>query len=147
MSHAACPGRKNVLLHEDPCAKARIYCSNFGCADLSNWSHPLRCPQRIDNPSYSFLAMLQELPGADWKKGLEAGQRVRARIIYVDSAAKRVCLSLLPHLVAASTESLSLPPINTLFEVLLPAAQPPLDIHALLCVCLVSQSSPLLPAG
>ena len=76
---------------------------------------------------------LQELPGADWKKGLEAGQRVRARIIYVDAAAKRVCLSLLPHLVAARTDSLLLPPINTLFEVgtccQRPLACTPLQLH------------------
>ena len=59
---------------------------------------------------------VQELPGADWKKGLEPGARLRARIIYVDAAAKRVCLSLLPHLVAGSVNC-GLPPINALYEV------------------------------
>ena len=59
---------------------------------------------------------MQELPGADWKKGMEPGARLRARIIYVDAAAKRVCLSLLPHLVAGHVDS-GLPPVNTLYEV------------------------------
>ena len=43
--------------------------------------------------------------------------RLRARIIYVDAAAKRVCLSLLPHLVAGHADA-GLPPANTLYEVL-----------------------------
>ena len=59
---------------------------------------------------------MQELPGADWKKGMEPGARLRARIIYVDAAAKRVCLSLLPHLVAGHVDS-GLPPVNTFYEV------------------------------
>lgn len=58
----------------------------------------------------------QELLSADWQKGYEAGARVRARIIYVDPISKRVCLSLLPHLVAGAS-SPPLPAINTLFEV------------------------------
>ena len=59
---------------------------------------------------------VQELPSAEWQKGYEAGARVRARIIYVDPVSKRVCLSLLPHLVAG-VSSPPLPAINTLFEV------------------------------
>lgn len=56
------------------------------------------------------------MPAADWQKGYEAGTRVRARIIYVDPVSKRVCLSLLPHLLAGISAP-ALPPINTLFEV------------------------------
>ena len=59
---------------------------------------------------------MQELPGADWQKGYEAGHKLRARIIYIDPLGKRVCLSLLPHLVSLSCP-LVLPAINTVFEV------------------------------
>lgn len=52
----------------------------------------------------------------DWRKGLEPGGRLRARIVYIDAAAKRVCLSLLPHLVAARADPAELPPVNALFE-------------------------------
>lgn len=52
----------------------------------------------------------------DWQMKYEAGAKMRARIIYVDPTAKRVCLSLLPHLVAGLA-SPPLPPINSLFQV------------------------------
>ena len=87
-----------------------------------------------DSHANNGPGLSQELPGADWKKGLEAGSRVRARIIYVDAAAKRVCLSLLPHLVAAKIDSLSLPPANTLFEVGSCCRHPLLACTLLLCI-------------
>jgi hypothetical protein len=62
------------------------------------------------------IVVLQQMPAAGWQKGYEAGTRVRARIIYVDPVSKRVCLSLLPHLLAGIS-SPALPPINTLFQV------------------------------
>ncbi len=53
---------------------------------------------------------------ADWQKSFEPGQRLQARIMYVDAASKRVCLTLLPHLVAGQSAP-SLPKGNTLFQV------------------------------
>lgn len=51
-------------------------------------------------------------------KGISAaftmGQRMRARIIFVDSAAKRICLTLLPHLI--ENVSISLPKLGKIFE-------------------------------
>jgi hypothetical protein len=61
-------------------------------------------------------AHVQELPEADWQARYEAGARVRARIIYVDAVSKRVCLSLLPHLLAGRARA-DLPPVNALFQV------------------------------
>ncbi len=44
------------------------------------------------------------------------GQRVRARILFVDPASKRVGLSLLPHLLAADARAVALPPVGTVYE-------------------------------
>ena len=44
----------------------------------------------------------------------KAGQRMRARIIFVDSTAKRICLTLLPHLI--ENVSLDLPKLGKIFE-------------------------------
>ena len=52
---------------------------------------------------------------ADWQKSFEAGQRLQARILYVDAGSKRVCLTLLPHLVAGQSAP-SLPKGNALFQ-------------------------------
>ena len=52
---------------------------------------------------------------ADWQKSFEAGQKLRARILYVDAAAKRVCLTLLPRLVSGQSAP-GLPKGNTLFQ-------------------------------
>ena len=52
---------------------------------------------------------------ADWQKSFEAGEKLRARILYVDAASKRVCLTLLPHLVSGQSAP-SLPKGNTLFQ-------------------------------
>lgn len=60
---------------------------------------------------------------ADWQKGFEAGQKLRARILYVDSASKRVCLTLLPHLISGQAAP-ALPKANTLFQVRTPAIWP-----------------------
>jgi hypothetical protein len=51
----------------------------------------------------------------DWQKSFEAGQKLRARILYVDAASKRVCLTLLPHLVSGQSAP-GLPKGNTLFQ-------------------------------
>ena len=58
----------------------------------------------------------QELMQGDWQKSFEPGQRLQARIMYVDATSKRVCLTLLPHLVAGQSAP-SLPKGNTLFQV------------------------------
>jgi hypothetical protein len=76
-------------------------------------------------------AHAQGLPGADWRQGLEPGQKLRARIVYVDAAAKRVCLSLLPHLVAGRADPAKLPPLNSLYEARSPFP-PALLAHAAL---------------
>ena len=52
---------------------------------------------------------------ADWQKSFEAGQKLRARILYVDAASKRVCLTLLPCLVSGQSAP-GLPKGNTLFQ-------------------------------
>ena len=52
---------------------------------------------------------------ADWQKSFEAGQKLRARILYVDAASKRVCLTLLPRLVSGQSAP-GLPKGNTLFQ-------------------------------
>ena len=51
----------------------------------------------------------------EWQKSFEAGQRLQARILYVDATSKRVCLTLLPHLVAGQAAP-SLPKENTLCQ-------------------------------
>lgn len=52
---------------------------------------------------------------ADWQKSFEVGQKLRARILYVDAASKRVCLTLLPRLVIGQSAP-GLPKGNTLFQ-------------------------------
>ena len=51
----------------------------------------------------------------EWQKSFEPGQRLQARILYVDATSKRVCLTLLPHLVAGQSAP-SLPKENTLCQ-------------------------------
>ena len=63
--------------------------------------------------------LAQELMQAGWQSSFEPGQRLRARILYVDATSKRVCLSLLPFLLAGHSAP-SLPKGNTLFQVPLP---------------------------
>ncbi len=60
--------------------------------------------------------LLQELMQAGWQSSFEPGQKLRARILYVDATSKRVCLTLLPYLLAGQSAP-SLPKGNTLFQV------------------------------
>ena len=60
--------------------------------------------------------LLQELMQAGWQGSFEPGQKLRARILYVDATSKRVCLTLLPYLLAGQSAP-SLPKGNTLFQV------------------------------
>lgn len=62
----------------------------------------------------------QELMQADWQKSFGVGQRLQARILYVDATSKRVCLTLLPHLVAGQSAP-RLPKANTLFQACRPS--------------------------
>ena len=66
--------------------------------------------------------LLQELMQAGWQGSYEPGQKLRARILYVDATSKRVCLTLLPYLLAGQSAP-SLPKGNTLFQVPLPCMQ------------------------
>ena len=69
---------------------------------------------------------MQELMQAGWQSSFEPGQRLRARILYVDVTSKRVCLTLLPYLLAGQSAP-SLPKGNSLFQVPHPCMkQPPL---------------------
>ncbi|CAL5224877.1 g7636 [Coccomyxa viridis] len=67
------------------------------------------------NGTIDCFHLTQELMQADWQKSFEAGQRLQARILYVDAGSKRVCLTLLPHLVAGQSAP-SLPKGNALFQ-------------------------------
>ena len=67
----------------------------------SRWSY-LRC-------------CLQDLPPADWASSYSEGQRLRARILYIDPANKAVYLSLRRHLLAASVPD-SLPSVGAVYE-------------------------------
>ncbi|KAK9823324.1 hypothetical protein WJX72_001906 [[Myrmecia] bisecta] len=67
------------------------------------------------NGTVDCFHLAQDLPAADWKKAYSPGQRLRARILFVDAAAKRVCLSLLPHLVGFTLKP-SLPAVGQVFQ-------------------------------
>lgn len=58
----------------------------------------------------------QGVPAADWQAAFSEGQRLRARILFVDPASKRVGLSLLPRLLAAAPRLPDLPPLGTVYE-------------------------------
>lgn len=53
--------------------------------------------------------------GDQWKQAFSEGQRIKARVLYVDTQSKRVCLSVLPHLVKMAAPQL--PSVGTLVEV------------------------------
>ncbi|GLI68751.1 hypothetical protein VaNZ11_013243 [Volvox africanus] len=53
--------------------------------------------------------------GTDWRKTYKEGAKLRARLLYVDPATKRTCLSLLPHLVALALPS-PVPMLGSVFE-------------------------------
>lgn len=52
---------------------------------------------------------------ADWKQQFKEGQKLRARVIYVDPTAKSIALSLLPHLLKMAP--LTLPTVGSLLKV------------------------------
>lgn len=80
---------------------------------------------------------------ADWQKSFEAGEKLRARILYVDAASKRVCLTLLPHLVSGQSAP-SLPKGNTLFQ----ACTWPMQMHVkTVCQGTVKASAFMLTAN
>lgn len=51
----------------------------------------------------------------DWSKAFKEGQKLRARVLYVDSTAKTIALSLLPHLLKMTTTKL--PEVGSLIKV------------------------------
>ncbi|BDA47226.1 probable protein RRP5 homolog [Coccomyxa sp. Obi] len=127
---AARPGRPLVHISADPKTLAKGVVKEWEGLTIGSLLPGMLVNARVrsvlsDGLLVSFLTYFngtidcfhlgQELPSSDWQKGYEAGARVRARIIYVDPVSKRVCLSLLPHLVAGAS-SPPLPAINTLFE-------------------------------
>lgn len=59
---------------------------------------------------------MQGVPAADWQAAFSEGQRLRARILFVDPASKRVGLSLLPRLLAADPRLPDLPPVGMVYE-------------------------------
>lgn len=53
--------------------------------------------------------------GADWKKQYSKGQKVKARILYVDPSSKKIKLSLQPELLDLILRSL--PAVGQTYEV------------------------------
>lgn len=64
---------------------------------------------------YVNVLFVQDLPPPDWRSSYSEGQRLRARILYVDPASKVVYLSLQRHLLNASLHE-SPPAVGTVFE-------------------------------
>ena len=59
---------------------------------------------------------MQGVPAPDWQAGFSEGQKLRARVLFVDPGSKRVGLTLLPRLVAADAALPDLPPVGTVYE-------------------------------
>jgi len=58
---------------------------------------------------------VQEGAAGKWQSAFSEGQKVRARVVFVDPTAKKVCLSLLPHLLHLTKPEL--PEIGSLIKV------------------------------
>ena len=61
--------------------------------------------------------LVQAIPGNDYKKQYSKGQKVKARILYVDPTNKQVKLSLQPELLELTLRPL--PAIGQIFQVIL----------------------------
>lgn len=63
------------------------------------------------------MTRAQGASAAGWQAAFSEGQRLRARILFVDPTSKRVGLSLLPHLLSADARLPALPAVGTVYEV------------------------------